>query len=306
MSFTLWSPNLLLSNLKFLTGQPLMQHGSARVRKQIAKEYARSIAGLGMTLGVATMAAVMLGGEPPELDPRSSEFLKPTYGNTRLDFLGGMQQFVVLAARLSSGESKTLRKQDIVKIRGKVPFGHRDAWGVMSGFLRSKLSPGLGLGIDLTVGENLIGEELKFDFQTVFLDNAPLSVQDIIEAGREDGIPTALTTGVFTMLGVGASTIPYPPARKNRDIAAEAYVLIRDFEDQDTPKKRLDLVRKRDRAFKFLIRQKFTNTDMRVAFLTEMRRRRLKQDTILRNMTEFDRQLNHLTRQRLQDNEGSR
>jgi hypothetical protein len=120
----------------------------------IATEYAKVLIAAGTIYTLATAAGAKI-----ETDPHSSDFGKVRFGKTRVDLLMGLAQNTVLISRVWSGYEKSL-KGDIRWNRGdKHKLVTRNTWGVITDFLRSKLSPAIGLSIDLTQGEDVTGKK---------------------------------------------------------------------------------------------------------------------------------------------------
>ena len=146
-----FSPRLMLSRFQILAGQPLYG-GTARTRKMIAGEYARFLVGVGVVMGLGALAGASL-----EADPRSSDFGKLRFGNTRLDPLGGLGQVSVLLSRLGTGFKKN-SAGELIPIRGEdVPHGGSTSADVIGRFLRTKLAPVVGAGLDLLTGKDVVG-----------------------------------------------------------------------------------------------------------------------------------------------------
>jgi hypothetical protein len=217
-----FAPRYVLSRFQLLAGQPFYG-GNARTRRLIAKEYAKYLIGVGTV--VALLAA--MGGEddpPLETDPRSSDFLKVRYGNTRMDPLSGLLQVTTLIARVTSGEMKT-GKGTIVPIRGeKIPFGTGDTSAVIGRFLRTKLSPALGTTIDLVTGKNVVGEVVTPKEAALHM-MVPISVGEIKETIEEQGVPTGTAMGLLSMFGIGLQT--YKPRAEKAE--KSPYILKTDY-----------------------------------------------------------------------------
>jgi len=111
----------------------------------------------------------------------------------------------VVSSRVATGEKKTQRGA-VVPLRGEgVPYGGATTWSVIADFLRTKLTPVLGLAINLQGGKNLIGEKITVaDIPQEVL--FPLSVQDIYDAMQEEGVPAGAALGTLGMFGVGIQT----------------------------------------------------------------------------------------------------
>ena len=98
LNATLFSPRLIASRVQ-LVGKVFSRNTSSFVRKEALKDWAGFL-GMGSTvLGLAK-----LGGAEVGLDPRSSDFGKIKFGDTRYDIWGGFQQYSVLMSRILTGE----------------------------------------------------------------------------------------------------------------------------------------------------------------------------------------------------------
>ena len=214
-----FSPRFVASRFQFLTLQPLRRglikpetRGSAKVRLAIAKEYARTLIGVGLFYSTMKMALHALLGEPGKdkkwdivFDPRSSDFLKIRIGKTRIDPLFGLQQVTVLGSRLTTGETTNLRGRT-VPIRGpKVPFGGTTSSDVMTNFLRSKLSPILGVAWDTIKGENFRDEPMTPGAAAKGLV-VPISFQDIADLMKEQGLTAGTALQLVNLFGVSVQT----------------------------------------------------------------------------------------------------
>lgn len=195
-STVLWSPRLLASRFHILTGRSLRQ-GPGAVRKAFAAEYAKTLTGIAALYSLGKMA-----GGTVETDPRSSDFGKIKFGNTRLDPLGGLLQITVLASRLISGKTKTI-KGDVLSIRGPdVKYGQSTGYDVMANFLRTKLRPEIGAVVDLSTGKNLVGEEVTAKSMITNF-TTPLSFRDIYDVMRENGVPAGVALETLSLFGMG-------------------------------------------------------------------------------------------------------
>lgn len=195
LATTFFAPRYAVSRFQLLAGQPLYG-GTARTRKLIAQEYAKYLVGMGVVYGLGNLA----GGEL-ESDPRSSDFGKIKFGDTRLDPLSGLAQTTTLIGRLATGETKRLSGK-VVPIRGNVPYGADDSADVIARFLRSKLSPAIGAAVDIASGENVVGEKVT-PFGTAGRMMVPLAFQDIYDVMRDEGVPEGTALGILSLFGMG-------------------------------------------------------------------------------------------------------
>lgn len=204
---------------RFLVSRPqsvwdMVRPGATATSRQIAFENLGAFVGL----GVGMMATARMFGAKVELDPRSSDFGKMRFGNTRIDFWGGFQPIARYIAQFSTGRSKNVFTGDMEKV----------FWGKTAlRFFRSKLAPGGALLYDLTVneGRNYEGDDTFFKSPgwekawTEFQDRLlPLAIQDAIEAYRSEGIASAITAAGVSALGGGVSSFE-PDEQEAKTIA---------------------------------------------------------------------------------------
>lgn len=198
-----FAPRYVASRFQLLTGQPLWYgaasgkvpfRGTGAARRLIAGEYARILGGAAVVyaLGLASGASI-------ETDPRSSDFGKLRFGNTRIDPMAGLLQVSVLLSRLGTGETKT-SKGKTESIRGKVKFGKSDASEIIGRFARTKLSPLAGSALDLASGKDYAGQPISP--KDVALDLAtPMTLNDIYKSMKEQGIPAGTALGILSIFG---------------------------------------------------------------------------------------------------------
>jgi len=191
-----FSPRFVLSRFELLAGQPLY-HGTAATRIAVAKEYARYLIALGTVYALAKASGAQI-----ETDPRSADFGKIRFGNTRVDMLSGLAQSTVLASRLTSGQTKT-PSGELKSIRGeKLPFGRPDAADVAGRFLRTKLSPAIGGTIDIASGRDVMGNPVTPGSAIARLA-VPLSFTDVYGALKDQGMSRGTAISLLGILGAG-------------------------------------------------------------------------------------------------------
>lgn len=189
----LFAPRLMVSRFQFLgralTAGQLGRGGSLRMRKMLAGEWARLLGGLGVVYGLGALA----GGDI-ETDPRSSDFGKIRFGETRLDPLMGLQQAAVFLHRVIGGETKDKK--------GKV----RDTdFQTVANFARSKLAPVPGAFFSARFGRKPTGEGTSWAQEGLDLIT-PMGLGDVTEAVQEQGGVKGSALGILTMLGMRLST----------------------------------------------------------------------------------------------------
>jgi hypothetical protein len=184
------------AGVEALGGNPTMRRASARALVQYTSQM------LGFLTLLDTSGVAEVGW-----DPRSSDFMKIRIlgSNTRYDPWMGLQQPVVLVARLASMHKKSITTGDIQKL---------NAWDALTAFMKNKLHPALGGGEEIYAGKVFGGEEL-FDespipgVPNVIANNTVfLWVQDVMEAFEEEGFIQGAVTAPLAFAGVSTGTIP--------------------------------------------------------------------------------------------------
>jgi len=239
-----FSPRFFVSRFQLLLGQPLWTFkakNAGRARAVIAKEYARSLSGMGLFYGSILTAAGMLwpGGDEDderpfvEFDPRSSDFLKIRIGNTRIDPLMGLSQSAVFLSRLATGERKRTTTGEIIPTREhatlsslfsteepkKVPYGQPHTSDIIWWFQQSKFSPWLSTSLDLLdLGKTKYGKEVTLasearDFVV------PIVLQDAYDAMKDQGMAKGAALTLAAMFGWGLQT--YSPRVEKAKPAAK-------------------------------------------------------------------------------------
>jgi hypothetical protein len=142
-------------------------------------------------------------------DPRSSDFLKLRFGDTRLDFMAGMAQVTTLIGRIYAGERKD-SDGDVSKANG---------WNTLIRFMRSKLAPVPGLGADLIARKDFRGQPIEPGKMAANLF-LPLAFKDIYTSMTEHGIDKGTALAMLSVFGVSVQTYggkaPPTPAQRMR------------------------------------------------------------------------------------------
>lgn len=207
MNGIFWSPRYVISRFQLLLAQPLYR-GTWRTRKMIAKEYARYLAGMVVVYTLGKMA----GGELED-DPRSSDFGKIRFGDTRLDPLSGLAQTATFVSRVSTGKVKRTSGAVVAIRGGDIPYGGDNTADVIARFLRTKLAPASGLAVDVAAGENVVGEPTT-GWSVARGAVIPLSMSDIYDTLVEQGVPAGMALSILGIFGEGVQT--YQPKEQRR------------------------------------------------------------------------------------------
>ncbi len=148
----------------------------------------------------AILGLLKLAGAEVEDDPRSPDFGKVQFGNTRLDFWAGFQQYARAVAQMITEQRKTTTTGRLTETERAEVIGR---------FVRGKLSPVAGLVTDILEGETYIGEELTLEAKSLatqaFNRLVPMFIQDLVDAVNDSGIAGGLMA-MPGLLGVGVQT----------------------------------------------------------------------------------------------------
>lgn len=205
LSTVFFSPRFQASRFQLLMGKPLYG-GTARTRVAIAKEYGRYLVALGTVYALGQFA-----GAEIELDPRSTDFGKLKFGNSRSDLMGGLSQNTVLLSRLATRQVKTL-SGDVKELKEPVKFGQPNVASVAGNFLRTKLAPIPGGLLDFWNGRNVAGEVMAPQ-DVLERQVQPMALRDIYDVMVADGVPKAAALGLLAILGAGLQQYDDPKVR---------------------------------------------------------------------------------------------
>lgn len=211
----IFSPRLIKSRLDILTA-PLNPYNYVNVPKEI-----RVIAMKDMLKFAGSMTALLVlakaGGAKIETDPRSNDFGKAMFGDTKYDIFGGFAQYVRFAAQMSIGEKKTSEGL-IKKLDNSTPTsGNR--LDLFYRFGEGKLNPAAGILWDLMRGQSYIGEDIEAG-RMAYEHLMPLYLQDMKDAIDAYGVENGFIRSVPSFYGAGASTYKAkssPTAQKLKD-----------------------------------------------------------------------------------------
>lgn len=207
LNVALFSPRLIASRLTVLNPKYYIDTPS-----YMRMEALRTLFGIAGTVVIANGIGSLLGGDPT-LDPRSSDFGKIRFGKTRLDPGAGFLQYIILAARLLSNETKTSanRTYDMSKGAWNSPNRYSLILGSSQqpGFIESKGSPAATLVTSWLRGKNFAGQplDLPAEVKNRFV---PIILQDLSDLYKDDPtwIPelSTLALGGLAASGMGVQT----------------------------------------------------------------------------------------------------
>jgi hypothetical protein len=175
----------------------------------IAKEAFKSLASFSV-IAATVLGLAVAGGAKVEGDLRSSDGLKIRIGQTRVDILGGIQQYLHFAAQMA-GKKKT-QKGQIQDLRtGK--FGQDTRWDVIEKFITSKFAPIPGVARDYLNTKDPAGNKFswKTDLSKLVM---PMDVSDVVDSMKKNGAKGAWAA-LPSILGVSVQTYsPHPSKAK--------------------------------------------------------------------------------------------
>lgn len=129
----LFAPRLVASRLQMIN--PV---NYTMLTRQAKIEYTK--AALRTAGAWASMASLgYLAGAEVSLDPRSADFGKMKWGNFRMDAAAGIQQLLVLGARMATGETTSSTTGRTFELGQG--FGNQSEWDVFENFVSNKLQP---------------------------------------------------------------------------------------------------------------------------------------------------------------------
>ena len=206
LNASLFSPRLIASRLTLLNPFYYAKLDPF-VRKEALKSLFAFAGMIGTTLGLAKMAGAEVG-----TDSNSADYLKIKIGNTRIDLMGGFQQYIVAASRLISGKyvSSTTGKE-LTLGEGYKPLTRID---IASRLAEAKTAPILSFILDLARGQNYMGQPLQVFPHDITMEEmmksevgsrfVPMVIGDIYDIAQTD--PDLLPAGFLGVFGVGLQT----------------------------------------------------------------------------------------------------
>lgn len=206
-----FSPRLMASRLQ-LMNPVFYAKMDPFTRKQALSMLVKAVGGAGTILGLAKA-----GGADVGTDPRSADFGKIKLGNTRVDMLGGFQQYIKLAAQLMTGQVVSSTTGKVITLgEGYKPMTRLD---IIGRFLEAKEAPLPSFFTSLIRGQNSIGQQFNVP-EEIASRFYPILWGDLKDLYAEQGpaMGTALTT--LAMLGSGVQT--YGPGMPGTTTSKEA------------------------------------------------------------------------------------
>ena len=190
-----FSPRLMASRLTLLN--PLYYiKADPFVRKEAIKSLL-TLTGVAMTV----LSLAKAGGAEVSNDPTSSDFGKIKIGNTRVDILGGFQQYIVAGTRLFTGKYTSTVSGETSKLgEGYKALSRYD---ILLRQIESKEAPVLGFITALAKQKDASGKTISIPQKTLDLFT-PMTIGAMIDISKDD--PNLLPVGLLGSFGLGTQT----------------------------------------------------------------------------------------------------
>ena len=196
-----FSPRLMASRIRLLNPVYYIRQDPF-VRKEALKSLFRFAATATTVLTLAKS-----GGAEVETDLRSADFGKIKIGKTRIDILGGFQQYIRLAAQLQSGEIVSSTTGKVLTLgEGYKPLTRLD---ILGRAIEYKEAPVFSFATTMLRGKTPLGEDIEFG-KEIGKRFVPMITQDIYDLATEQ--PELLPLAPLGAFGFGLQT--YGPKRK--------------------------------------------------------------------------------------------
>jgi hypothetical protein len=201
LNSTFFSPRLMSSRLHLLN--PIYY---ARLDPFARKEALKSLfAFAGATTAVLGLAK--MAGAEVSTDSNSTDFLKIKIGKTRIDIMGGFQQYLVAASRLATGKYVSSTTGKVTTLgKGYRPLTRGD---IALRAIESKEAPVVSFVTDWLNQTDWTGQPFSV-VQEIKSRLTPMVIQDLYDLAKTD--PDLLPLGVLPIFGTGIQT--YTPTKK--------------------------------------------------------------------------------------------
>lgn len=167
-----FSPRLMASRLNLLN--PVYY---AKLDPYVRRQALQSLLALSGAVGTVLTAA-RLGGASVGADPRSADFGKIKIGNTRVDVLGGFQQYVRLGAQLITGQSVSSTTGKTQQLGAG--FGKSTRLDIVEHFLQGKENPVASFVTDALKGTDFANRPISWKNELTSRVT-PLLAQDVAD-----------------------------------------------------------------------------------------------------------------------------
>jgi hypothetical protein len=191
----LFSPRLMASRMAILNPMYYIKQDPF-IRKEALKSLFATSSIIGTMLAIGKLA----GGDV-SLDTRNSNALKIKIGNTRLDVMGGFQQYIKVISQLATGKLISSTSGKVTTLgKGYRALNRKE---ILGSFIESKEAPILSLATTLLKQRDISGKKIDIP-KEIGNRFVPMIVQDAVELYKEN--PKLLPLALLGVFGVGVQT----------------------------------------------------------------------------------------------------
>jgi hypothetical protein len=208
LSLVFFSPRKLMAGLNLFSPYTFIYFGKMpkSVRQKAIMDYASSLAII-TTTAILWEAAIKGSDDDEEdwgtfWDPRSSDFMKPKMGSTRIDLFGGRQQQAVVMARLMTGDYVDAGG-NVTKLGDRYGKDVNTRWDVAGKFFSNKFTPSVSFGKKILDQEK--GSDIDWETEAM-QQTMPIWIRDVQELYKEHPVEIAIMLNILTVFGGGVQT----------------------------------------------------------------------------------------------------
>jgi len=205
-----FSPRLASGRIRSL-GYVLNPQNYIKASDPVRRRALYDMAAMG-AFGITVLTLAKWSGAEVELDPRSADFGKMKFGNTRMEVFGGYSNYVKLGAQILTGEVKSSTTGKTKSMWSGKPFDPT-LFGQLSSFIQGKEAPLLSFGTKVTQPKDFEGNDVSIPAEVGKLF-VPMIVEDVWKISKDN--PKNLP---FVLGGAsGFSLNTYGPRKKKSDL----------------------------------------------------------------------------------------
>jgi hypothetical protein len=211
-----FSPRLIASRVELLMN-PTLYVGRNASKKIARREARRGMRNLLLAGGALLYLADQIPGVDVGTDPRSSDFGRVRFGDTRIDIWGGLQPYVVAAYRIKSGEKVSSTTGEVSKVAGGAFKQYDNFLGrfvaVIGDLLQQKAAPVPAYFNSWRKEENFEGGPFDPWVEAAKL-NVPIGFESTYDTAQEHGPGPAAVGFGLNAFGFGVNTYGVPEKQR--------------------------------------------------------------------------------------------
>jgi hypothetical protein len=207
-----FSPRLIASRVELLMN-PTLYVGRNASKKIARREARRGMRNLLITGGALLYLADQIPGVDVGTDPRSSDFGRIRFGDTRIDIWGGLQPYIVAAYRIKSGEKMSSTSGEVSDVGGGA-FNQYDNFlgrfvAVTGDLLQQKAAPVPAYFNSWRKEQTFEGEKFNPALEAGKLF-VPIGFESTYDTAQEHGPGPAAVGFGLNAFGIGVNTYGAP------------------------------------------------------------------------------------------------